>query len=73
MQKVLTLAAVAALALGQVSAVQAMDLSVAIGQTGESTMTYRLGAQFDCSVQFIADPTAPKPQARRVSAGRHGY
>lgn len=24
-------------------------------------------------VQFIADPTAPKPQARRVSAGRHGY
>jgi ribosomal subunit interface protein len=25
------------------------------------------------SVQFIADPTAPKPQARRVSAGRHGY
>lgn len=23
-------------------------------------------------VQFIADPSAPRPQARRVSAGRHG-
>ena len=56
MQKVLTLAAVAALALGQVSAVQAMDLSVAIGQTGESTMTYRLGAQFDFNHSwFVSD------------------
>lgn len=56
MRKVLTLAAVAALALGQVSAVQAMDLSVAIGQTGESTMTYRLGAQFDFNHSwFVSD------------------
>lgn len=56
MRKVLTLAAVAALALGQVSALQAMDLSVAIGQTGESTMTYRLGAQFDFNHSwFVSD------------------
>lgn len=56
MRKVLTLAAVAALALGQVSAVQAIDLSVAIGQTGESTMTSRLGAQFDFNHSwFVSD------------------
>ena len=28
--------------------------------------------QVGTAVQFIADPMAPKPQARRVSAGRHG-
>ncbi len=54
MRKVVTLAALAALAWGQVSAVQAMDLSVAIGQTGDSTMTYRLGTQFDFNQSWFA-------------------
>ena len=56
MRKVMTLAALAALAWGQVSAVQAMDLSVAVGQTGDSTMTYRLGTQFDFNQSwFVSD------------------
>ncbi|MDP3814742.1 acyloxyacyl hydrolase [Pseudomonas sp.] len=47
MNKVVTLAALAALSLGQMAAVQAADMSFAIGQSSESTMVYRLGAQFD--------------------------
>lgn len=47
MNRVLTLAALAALSLGQMAAVQAADISVDIGQSSESTMVYRLGAQFD--------------------------
>jgi lipid A 3-O-deacylase len=54
MRKVVTLAALAALAWGQVSTVQAMDLSVAVGQTGDSTMTYRLGTQFDFNRSWFA-------------------
>jgi len=54
MRKVMTLAALAVLAWGQVSAVQAMDLSVAVGQTGDSTMTYRLGTQFDLNQSWFA-------------------
>ena len=46
-KKLFTLAAVAALSAGQMAAVQAVDFTVAVGQTDESTMTYRLGAQFD--------------------------
>jgi lipid A 3-O-deacylase len=54
MRKVVTLAAFAVLALGQMSALQAADLSVAVGQTGDSTMTYRLGAQFDFQQSWFA-------------------
>ena len=54
MRKVINLAALAALAWGQVAAVQAMDLSVAIGQTGDSTMTYRLGTQLDFQQSWFA-------------------
>jgi len=54
MKKVFTLAAVAALVCGQASAVQAMDLSMAVGQTGDSTMTYRLGTQFDFQQSWFA-------------------
>ncbi|HUE93190.1 acyloxyacyl hydrolase [Pseudomonas sp.] len=54
MRKVVTLAAFAALALGPVSALQAADLSVAVGQTGDSTMTYRLGTQFDFNRSWFA-------------------
>lgn len=47
MKKLISLAAVLAVSLGQVATAQALDLTAAVGQTGESTMTYRLGAQFD--------------------------
>ena len=47
MKKLSSLAAVAAISLGQMAAAHAVDLTVAVGQTDESTMTYRLGAQFD--------------------------
>ncbi|MGH8436741.1 MAG: acyloxyacyl hydrolase [Pseudomonas sp.] len=45
--KLFSLVAVAALSLGGVTLVQAADVSVDIGPTGESTMVYRLGTQFD--------------------------
>jgi lipid A 3-O-deacylase len=54
MRKVINMAALAALAWGHVAAVQAMDLIVAIGQTDESTMTYRLGTQFDFQQSWFA-------------------
>lgn len=47
MKRLFSLAAVAALSLGPVAAAQAVDLTLAVGRTGESTNTYRLGAQFD--------------------------
>jgi len=47
MKKLISLAAIAAVSLGQVAAVHALDLTAAVGRTGESTTTYRLGAQFD--------------------------
>ena len=47
MKKLISLAAVVAASLGQVATAQALDLTAAVGQTGESTMTYRLGAQLD--------------------------
>ncbi|MCY1494922.1 Lipid A deacylase PagL [compost metagenome] len=42
-----SLAAFAALSLGFAVSAQATDLTFAVGQSGESTMVYRLGAQFD--------------------------
>lgn len=47
MNKLISFAAVAAISLGQVAAAHALDLTAAVGRTGESTMTYRLGAQKD--------------------------
>ncbi|MFY9960097.1 acyloxyacyl hydrolase [Pseudomonas sp. Hg5Tf] len=45
MKKLLCLAAVAAVTLGQSFTTQAADITFALGQTGDSTMTYRLGLQ----------------------------
>lgn len=45
--KLISLAAVAALSLGVSLSAHAADVTFAIGQTGESTMVYRLGTQFD--------------------------
>ena len=46
MKKICSLAALAALALGSLSA-QAVDFTAAIGQSGDSNMVYRLGAQWN--------------------------
>ena len=46
MKKMLSLAAAAALGLSSLSA-QAVDFTAAIGQSGDSTMVYRLGAQWN--------------------------
>lgn len=47
MNKLFALAALAALSMGSVGAAQATDVTFAIGQSGDSTMVYRLGTQFD--------------------------
>lgn len=45
--KLISLVAAAAVSLGVSLCAQAADVTVAIGQSGESTMVYRLGTQFD--------------------------
>ena len=45
MRKLLGLAAAAAFTLGQAMSAQAADVSFSVGQTGDSTMVYRLGLQ----------------------------
>lgn len=46
MKKILSLAVVAALGLSSLSA-QAVDFTAAVGQSGDSNMVYRLGAQWN--------------------------
>jgi len=45
--KLISLVASAALSLGLSLSAHAADVTVAVGQTGDSTMVYRLGTQFD--------------------------
>ena len=45
MKKLLGLAAAAVFTMGQAVLAQAADVSVSVGQTGDSTMVYRLGLQ----------------------------
>lgn len=47
MKKLLSLAALAALSLGQVVTAQAASITGAVGFTGQNTMTYRLGLGMD--------------------------
>lgn len=47
MKKLMTLAACAAVSLVQLNTAQAADVTVAIGQSGDSTMVYRLGLRSD--------------------------
>lgn len=47
MKSFLPVAALAAVLCGQAGMAQAMGLTAAVGQTDDSTMTYRLGVQFD--------------------------
>ena len=51
MKKILSLAAGAAFALGSLAA-QAVDFTAAVGQSGDSTMVYRLGAQWDWNTSW---------------------
>lgn len=53
MKKLCVLAACAALSVAQMGAVQAADVSAAIGQSGDSTMVYRLGTQWDWSSSWL--------------------
>ncbi|NQD91978.1 acyloxyacyl hydrolase [Pseudomonas sp. CrR25] len=53
MHKLFSLAALAALSMGQVAAAQATDVTFAVGSTDESTMVYRLGTQFDFSSRWL--------------------
>ncbi|WP_026146247.1 acyloxyacyl hydrolase [Zestomonas thermotolerans] len=52
-----SLAALAALSLGVAVSAQAADVTVAIGQTGDSTMAYRLGTQFDFGTSWLESDT----------------
>lgn len=47
MKKLCAFAALAVFSFGVSSAAQAADVTAAIGQSGDSTMVYRLGAQWD--------------------------
>ncbi|PTQ67922.1 acyloxyacyl hydrolase [Pseudomonas sp. GV071] len=50
--KLISLVATAALSLGMSLSASAADVTFAIGQTGESTMVYRLGTQFDFGTRW---------------------
>ncbi|MGG2399328.1 acyloxyacyl hydrolase [Pseudomonas sp. SH1-B] len=53
MKKLCALAAVTTLACATVNAAQAADVTAAIGQSGDSTMVYRLGAQWDWEKSWL--------------------
>ncbi|MGH8354802.1 MAG: acyloxyacyl hydrolase [Pseudomonas sp.] len=50
-------AALVAFSVGQVVSAQAAGVSVAIGQSSESSMVYRLGTQFDFSANWFESAT----------------
>lgn len=47
MKRLLSVAVLAAASCGPVGSAQALDLTAAVGRTGESSTTYRLGVQLD--------------------------
>ncbi|MDH1265340.1 acyloxyacyl hydrolase [Pseudomonas sp. GD03944] len=53
MKKLFTLTALAALIAGQVGTAQAADVTFSIGQSGDSTMVYRVGTQFDFGTSWF--------------------
>lgn len=53
MKRFFCLAALAAAMSGQSFSAQAAGVEFAVGQTGESTMTYRLGMQFDWDKSWL--------------------
>ncbi|WP_372865776.1 acyloxyacyl hydrolase [Pseudomonas sp.] len=57
MNKLFSAAALAVLTLGLVSAAHAADVTFAVGSTDESTMIYRVGAQFDFNHRWMDSAT----------------
>ncbi|QMV64670.1 acyloxyacyl hydrolase [Pseudomonas berkeleyensis] len=53
MKKLCALAAAATLSFAVIGSVQAADVTAAIGQSGDSTMVYRLGAQWDWNTSWL--------------------
>lgn len=53
MKKLFALVTAASVSLVMAGTAQAADVSVAIGQSGDSTMVYRLGAQWDWSSSWL--------------------
>ena len=53
MKKLVGLVAAVALSVGSMSAAQAAGVTFAVGQSGDSTMVYRLGAQFDFNSRWF--------------------
>src|SRR5471032_2035633 len=53
MKRLFCLAAIAAALMGQSALAQADGVEFSVGQTGESTMTYRLGLQFDWDKSWL--------------------
>jgi lipid A 3-O-deacylase len=53
MKRLFCLAAIAAALMGQSFTAQAAGVEFAVGQTSESTMTYRLGMQFDWDKSWL--------------------
>ena len=53
MKRLFCLAAIAAALMGQSITAQAAGVEFAVGQTSESTMTYRLGMQFDWDKSWL--------------------
>lgn len=57
MKKLIPLGLVAALCTAPFAAAHAMGVTGAVGVTGESTMTYRLGMQFDFGTSWLQSST----------------
>ncbi|TWI54910.1 lipid A 3-O-deacylase [Pseudomonas duriflava] len=57
MKKLLPLVMAAVCSAGAISSVQAVELSGAVGVTGQGDMTYRLGAGFDWGTQWWESST----------------
>lgn len=55
MKKLLPLAVLAALSSVHVASAQAADVSAAVGATGQSGMTYRLGLKLGLGQETVAD------------------
>ncbi|MGE8495867.1 MAG: acyloxyacyl hydrolase [Pseudomonas sp.] len=53
MKKLFSVTALAALIAGQVGTAQAADVTFSIGQSGDSTMVYRIGTQFDFGTSWF--------------------
>ncbi|EJR8320709.1 acyloxyacyl hydrolase, partial [Escherichia coli] len=53
MKKLYAFAAATALTFGTMGAAQAADVTAAIGQSGDSTMVYRVGAQWDWNHSWL--------------------